>query len=81
MGFWRSVGSSHNAFTVESFVDELAHADGHGIPVTGDADVDELPVGQGGAGGRGQRPAAVEEELHRRHIAQFGRLPKYTVRT
>ena len=25
-GFWRSVGSSHNAFTVESFVDELAHA-------------------------------------------------------
>ncbi len=27
-GFWRSVGSSHNAFTVESFVDELAHAAG-----------------------------------------------------
>lgn len=26
VGFWRSVGSSHNAFTVESFVDELAHA-------------------------------------------------------
>jgi isoquinoline 1-oxidoreductase beta subunit len=26
IGFWRSVGSSHNAFTVESFVDELAHA-------------------------------------------------------
>jgi len=25
VGFWRSVGSSHNAFTVESFVDELAH--------------------------------------------------------
>jgi isoquinoline 1-oxidoreductase beta subunit len=25
-GFWRSVGSSHNAFTVESFVDELSHA-------------------------------------------------------
>ncbi len=24
IGFWRSVGSSHNAFTVESFVDELA---------------------------------------------------------
>jgi isoquinoline 1-oxidoreductase beta subunit len=24
VGFWRSVGSSHNAFTVESFVDELA---------------------------------------------------------
>jgi isoquinoline 1-oxidoreductase beta subunit len=26
VGFWRSVGSSHNAFTVESFLDELAHA-------------------------------------------------------
>ncbi len=26
VGFWRSVGSSHNAFTVESFVDELAFA-------------------------------------------------------
>ena len=26
VGFWRSVGHSHNAFTVESFVDELAHA-------------------------------------------------------
>jgi isoquinoline 1-oxidoreductase subunit beta len=25
---WRSVGSSHNAFVVESFVDELAHAAG-----------------------------------------------------
>ncbi len=25
VGFWRSVGSSHNAFTVESFVDEMAH--------------------------------------------------------
>jgi isoquinoline 1-oxidoreductase beta subunit len=28
VGFWRSVGSSHNAFTVESFADELAHATG-----------------------------------------------------
>jgi isoquinoline 1-oxidoreductase beta subunit len=28
VGFWRSVGSSHNAFTVESFIDELAHAAG-----------------------------------------------------
>ncbi|MFY0565614.1 molybdopterin cofactor-binding domain-containing protein [Archangium lansingense] len=26
VGFWRSVGSSHNAFYVESFIDELAHA-------------------------------------------------------
>ncbi len=26
VGFWRSVGSSHNAFVVESFVDELAYA-------------------------------------------------------
>jgi isoquinoline 1-oxidoreductase beta subunit len=26
VGFWRSVGSSHNAFTVESFIDELAYA-------------------------------------------------------
>jgi isoquinoline 1-oxidoreductase subunit beta len=26
VGFWRSVGSSHNAFTAESFVDELAAA-------------------------------------------------------
>lgn len=25
VGFWRSVGSSHNAFTVESFIDEMAH--------------------------------------------------------
>jgi isoquinoline 1-oxidoreductase beta subunit len=28
VGFWRSVGNSHNAFTVESFIDELAHAAG-----------------------------------------------------
>jgi isoquinoline 1-oxidoreductase beta subunit len=28
VGFWRSVGSSHNAFVVESFIDELAHAAG-----------------------------------------------------
>jgi excinuclease UvrABC nuclease subunit len=27
------------------------------------------------------RPAAVEEELHRRHRAKFGRLPTYTKRT
>lgn len=27
------------------------------------------------------RPAAVEEELHRKHIVTFGRLPKYTDRT
>ena len=26
VGFWRSVGSSHNAFTVESFIDQLAAA-------------------------------------------------------
>jgi len=25
VGFWRSVGHSHNAFTVESFIDELAY--------------------------------------------------------
>lgn len=28
VGFWRSVGNSHNAFTVESFMDEMAHAAG-----------------------------------------------------
>ncbi len=28
VGFWRSVGSSHNAFTVESFVHEMASAAG-----------------------------------------------------
>jgi len=28
IGFWRSVGSSHNAFTVETFMDELAYAAG-----------------------------------------------------
>jgi isoquinoline 1-oxidoreductase beta subunit len=28
LGFWRSVGSSQNAFVTESFVDELAHAAG-----------------------------------------------------
>ncbi len=27
------------------------------------------------------RPAAVEEELHRQHIERFGRLPKYTDHT
>ena len=27
------------------------------------------------------RPAAVEEELHKRHVEFFGRLPKYTDRT
>ena len=26
IGYWRSVGHSHNAFFVESFVDELADA-------------------------------------------------------
>ena len=28
VGFWRSVGSSQNAFVTESFIDELAHAAG-----------------------------------------------------
>ncbi len=28
IGYWRSVGHSHNAFFTESFVDELAHAGG-----------------------------------------------------
>ena len=28
VGFWRSVGNTHNAFTVESFADELAHLAG-----------------------------------------------------
>jgi isoquinoline 1-oxidoreductase beta subunit len=28
VGFWRSVGASQNAFVVESFIDELAHAAG-----------------------------------------------------
>jgi isoquinoline 1-oxidoreductase beta subunit len=28
LGYWRSVGQSHNAFFTESFVDELAHAAG-----------------------------------------------------
>lgn len=27
------------------------------------------------------RPAAIEEELHRKHVEQFGRLPKYTKHT
>ncbi len=29
VSFWRSVGSSHNAFIIESFVDEIATAGGH----------------------------------------------------
>ncbi len=28
VGFWRSVGNSQNGFVMESFMDELAHADG-----------------------------------------------------
>ncbi|HEV7575464.1 MAG TPA: molybdopterin cofactor-binding domain-containing protein [Caldimonas sp.] len=28
IGYWRSVGHSHNAFFIESFIDELAHAAG-----------------------------------------------------
>jgi isoquinoline 1-oxidoreductase subunit beta len=28
VSFWRSVGASQNAFAVESFIDELAHAGG-----------------------------------------------------
>ena len=28
VGFWRSVGSTHNAFTVECFMDEMAQAAG-----------------------------------------------------
>lgn len=27
------------------------------------------------------RPAAVEEELHRQHVEKFGKLPRYTQRT
>lgn len=27
------------------------------------------------------RPAAVEEELHKQHVQRFGRLPKYTAHT
>jgi isoquinoline 1-oxidoreductase beta subunit len=29
VSFWRSVGSSQNAFAIESFIDEMAHAAGH----------------------------------------------------
>jgi isoquinoline 1-oxidoreductase beta subunit len=29
VGFWRSVGHSHNAFFLESFIDEVAHATKH----------------------------------------------------
>lgn len=29
VGYWRSVGHSHNAFFSEGFIDELAHAAGH----------------------------------------------------
>ncbi|WP_429206509.1 molybdopterin cofactor-binding domain-containing protein [Massilia sp. UYP11] len=29
IGYWRSVGHSHNAFFKESFLDEVAHAGGH----------------------------------------------------
>lgn len=28
VGFWRSVGASHNGFTVESFIDEMSHLAG-----------------------------------------------------
>lgn len=28
IGFWRSVGNSHNGFVIESFIDELAHTAG-----------------------------------------------------
>src|SRR5207245_6809006 len=28
VSFWRSVGSSQNAFAIESFIDEMAHATG-----------------------------------------------------
>ncbi len=27
------------------------------------------------------RPAGIEEELHKKHVVQFGRLPKYTKHT
>ena len=30
---------------------------------------------------RTDRPAAAEEELHRRHVLRFGAMPKYTIRT
>jgi len=48
-----------------------------GLEIRSNEDVSQLEV----RWAETDRPAAVEEELHRRHREHFGRLPRYTIFT
>ena len=58
VGFWRSVGSSQNAFFMESYVDELAHAAGK----------DRLPIPPRAAGAPGRLHRRARQDRGERRL-------------
>ena len=67
--WWRSVGASQNAFALESFIDELAHAAGGGSarvsprPDAGELGVPPAARGRGEGGRAGRRTFAAAKGL------------------